>query len=247
MSTAAPATKTHSLPLLAATLTKSVPLALEARLLTFQVESKARLEFLAGQFIRIEMKLNGSIVPLVYSIASPPGEDNRFELCLKVGKKGSPADLLCALHEGAEIRFAQPQGIFVLQQPAENHVFLAAGTGIAPIRSMVHWLMNEPAHHRNSQVWLLYGARDPESLFFHAEFLQLAQRHPTFHYTPILSRPQKEWNGASGYVQHHLHSIAPRSAHAYLCGPPAMIHSASHALHELGWPENLIHYDRNEF
>jgi len=57
LSTAAPATKTHSLPLLAATLTKSVPLALEARLLTFQVESKARLEFLAGQFIRIEMKL----------------------------------------------------------------------------------------------------------------------------------------------------------------------------------------------
>jgi len=142
MSTAAPATKTHSLPLLAATLTKSVPLALEARLLTFQVESKARLEFLAGQFIRIEMKLNGSIVPLVYSIASPPGEDNRFELCLKVGKKGSPADLLCALHEGAEIRFAQPQGIFVLQQPAETMSFLP------PVRHCAHPLHGPLADER---------------------------------------------------------------------------------------------------
>ena len=125
MSTAAPATKKRSLPLFAATLTKSVPLASEARLLTFQAESESRLEFLAGQFIRIEVKLNGSVVPLVYSIASPPGEGNRFELCLKVGKKGSPADCLCALGEGTEIRFSQPQGVFVLHQPAENHVFLA--------------------------------------------------------------------------------------------------------------------------
>lgn len=247
MSSAAPATKTHSRSLLTAKLAKSVPLASEARLLTFQVESKSRLEFLAGQFIRIEVKLNGGVVSLIYSIASPPGVDNRFELCLKPGKKGSPADYLCELREGTEIHFSQPQGIFVLQRPAENQVFLAAGTGIAPIRSMVHWLMSEPSHHRGSQVWLLYGARDPESLFFHAEFLQLARRHPTFHYTPILSRPQKEWNGASGYVQHHLHSIAPRSAHAYLCGPPAMIRSASDSLHELGWPESLIHYDRNDF
>jgi len=247
MSSAAPATKTHSLSPLAATLTKSVPLASEARLLTFQVEHKSRLEFLAGQFIRIEVKLNGNVIPLVYSIASPPGEDNRFELCLKPGKKGSPTEHLCMLGEGTEIHFSQPQGVFVLQQPAEKHVFLAAGTGIAPIRSMVHWLMSEPSHHRGSQVWLLFGARDPESLFFHSEFLQLAQRHPTFHYTPILSRPQKEWDGASGYVQHHLHGIPPQSAHAYLCGPPAMIRSASHSLHGLGWPANLIHYDRNEF
>src|SRR5258708_36455163 len=120
MSSGAPATKTHSLSLLAATLTKSVPLASEARLLTFQVESTSRLEFLAGQFIRVEVKLNGSVVPLIYSIASPPGEDNRFELCLKPGKKGSPADCLCALGEGSEIRFSQPQGVFVLQQPAET-------------------------------------------------------------------------------------------------------------------------------
>jgi ferredoxin-NADP reductase len=246
MSFAAPATKTHSLSLLTATLVKSVPLPAEGRLLTFQAEGPSRLEFLAGQFVRIEVTLNGNVVPLVYSIASPPGKDNRFEICLKSGKKGSPADGLCALREGAEIRFSRPQGVFVLQPLAENHVFLAAGTGIAPIRSMVHWLMSEPRHHRGSQVWLLYGARDPESLFFHAEFLHLAERHPTFHYTPILSRPQKEWNGASGYVQHHLHGIVPGSAHAYLCGPPAMIHSASHSLHELGWPKSFIHYDRNE-
>jgi ferredoxin-NADP reductase len=247
MSFAAPATNTQSLSLLTATLAKSVPLASEGRLLTFQVMGTSQLEFLAGQYVRIEAKLNGNVVSLVYSIASPPGQDNRFELCLKPGKKGSSGDYLCALREGEEIRFSRPQGVFVLHQPAENQVFLAAGTGIAPIRSMVHWLMSKPEHHRGSQVWLLYGARDPESLFFHAEFLHLAQQHSTFHYTPILSRPQKEWNGASGYVQHHLHDIAPNSAHAYLCGPPAMIHSASHSLHELGWPENVIHYERNEF
>jgi len=96
-----------------------------------------------------------------------------------------------------------------LQQPAENHVFLAAGTGIAPIRSMVHWLMNEPDHHRKfAGLAALWRKGSGISVLSRGVFT-ISATASNVHYTPILSRPQKEWNGASGYVQHHLHSILP--------------------------------------
>jgi CDP-4-dehydro-6-deoxyglucose reductase len=212
------------------------------RLLTFEVPDKVRLEFLPGQSIRIELPVDGKIVSLAYSIASSPGPGNRFELCVKAGKKGSPPERLFGLREGEQIRFYPPQGDFVLRQLKEDTIFLAAGTGIAPIRSMIHSLMPENGQH---SVQLLFGTRDVESLFFHSEFLALAQRHSRFQYLPILSRPEESWKGARGHVQHHLAGVLPQSGHVYLCGPPQMVRSASAALSQLGWPERLIHFDRD--
>jgi ferredoxin-NADP reductase len=255
---AAPAQEPRSVPLLNATLIKSVPLSPSAHHLTFRVESEEMLEFLPGQSIRIEVPMQGSSMPFPYSIASPPREDNCFELCLRRGSKGSAAARLCELNEGMQVRSTRPRGVFVLQQPASHAVFLAAGTGIAPIRSMLHWLLKKNKHrqsdgresdgNQDSRIWLIFGARDAESLFFDHEFLQLAHRHSNFHYVPTLSRPHGNWNGARGYVQDHLHHLplSPGAIHAYLCGPGAMISSARKSLDHYGWPDDLVHYDRHD-
>src|SRR5438128_7697089 len=137
---AAPVKEQRSVPLLNATLIKSVPLSSSAHHLTFRVESEEMLEFLPGQSIRIEVPIQGSSMPFPYSIASAPRGDNCFELCLRRGSKGSAAARLCELNEGMQVRSTRPRGVFVLQQPVSDAVFLAAGTGIAPIRSMLHWL-----------------------------------------------------------------------------------------------------------
>lgn len=244
----APATEKHPVPLLDATLIRSVPLSSCAQHLTFQVEREERLEFLPGQSVRIEMPMHGSPISFAYSIASSPRGDNRFELCLKRGNKGSAADSLCELKEGTQIRSTRPQGAFVLQEPAADAIFLAAGTGIAPIRSMVHWLMRFN-DDRSSRVWLVFGARNNDSLFFDDEFLRLARQHSNFHYIPTLSSPDSQWAGACGYVQDHLHSVVHCAApiHAYVCGPAVMVSSVRRSLTEHGWPDDLVHYDRHEF
>ena len=222
----------------------SVPLSSEARLLTLRVESGSPLAFLPGQSIRIEQELDGKAVALVYSIASPPGTDNCFELCVKPGRKGSPADRLCSTRVGAELRISRPQGDFVVQQRCPASLFLAAGTGIAPIRSMIHSLAGTGRH----DLCLIFGARSMESLFFHSEFVDLASRNSDFRYVPVLSRPHQAWTGASGYVQHHLDSLSRTpDAQAYLCGPPAMVETTSRILLEQGWPEEMIHYERNGY
>jgi phenol hydroxylase P5 protein len=242
MSSTAPAPEKYAPYSLSATLVKSQPLTAEVRLLTLEIENASRLEYLPGQSIRVEQELNGKLVPLAYSIASPPGSGNCIELCIKPGRKGSPADRLCALQVGAQLRVSPPQGGFTLQPAEAASLFLAAGTGIAPIRSMIHWLFRQNA---GQSVTLIFGAKDADSLFFHDEFLDLAGRHANFHYVPVLSRPQEGWSGARGYVQNHLSGISSQAARAYLCGPPAMVQSASRSLAELGWPEHLIHFERN--
>jgi len=244
MSSAASAPEKPPLSLLSATLVNSAPLSPEVRLLTLRVESGSPLAFLPGQCVRIEQELDGKLVPLVYSIASAPRADNCFELCVKPGRKGSPADHLCSTRVGAELRISRPQGDFVVQQRSPASLFLAAGTGIAPIRSMIHSLAGTDQH----EICLIFGARSMESLFFHSEFLALASRNPGFRYVPVLSRPHEAWTGASGYVQHHLDGVSRTlDAHAYLCGPLAMVESASRILVEQGWPEEMIHYERNGY
>src|SRR5579859_1853335 len=198
------ATEKPSLSLLNATLVNSVPLSPEVRLLTLRVESGSSLEFLPGQRVHIEQEFGGRVVPLVYSIASPPRSDNCLELCVKPGSKGSPADHLCSTRVGAQLRISRPQGGFVVQKRGPSSLFLAAGTGIAPIRSMIHSLAGTGQH----ELCLIFGARSMESLFFHSEFVDLADRHLNFRYVPVLSRPHEAWPGANGYVQHHLHSVS---------------------------------------
>ncbi len=244
MSSAASATEKVPLSLLNATLVDSVPLSQEVRLLTLRVENGSPLGFLPGQCVRIEQELDGKLVPLVYSIASAPRADNCLELCVKPGRKGSPADRLCSTPVGAELLISRPQGGFVVQQKSPASLFLAAGTGIAPIRSMIHSLAGTDRH----ELCLIFGARSMESLFFHSEFLALASRNSDFRYVPVLSRPHEAWTGASGYVQHHLDAVSRTpDARAYLCGPFAMVESASRILVEQGWPQEMIHYERNGY
>ncbi|HEV3037593.1 MAG TPA: FAD-binding oxidoreductase [Candidatus Angelobacter sp.] len=244
----APAKEEISEQLLNATLIKSVPLSSSAHHLTFRVESEEPLEFLPGQSICLEVAAQGDSTPSPYSIASAPCGDNSFELCLRRGAKGSAAARLCDLHEGTQVRSTRPKGVFVLQQPAGDTVFLAAGTGIAPIRSMIHWLLRNTERRSEARVGLIFGARDRESLFFHHEFLELTGKHTNFHYLPTLSRPSANWHGACGYVQDHLHRLQPNpeNAHAYLCGPAAMITSARQALNEQGWPEKRVHHEKHD-
>jgi CDP-4-dehydro-6-deoxyglucose reductase len=210
-------------------------------LLTFAAAHGA-LDFKPGQSIGLDLPVNGKTVSLSYSIASPPGAGGSFDLCIKAGRKGSLPERLLNLQPGMQIAFSFPRGDFLLQEVDEERIFLAAGTGIAPIRSMLHWLMREHGRHRLS---LLFGARDRQSLLFHSEFLALAREDPRFQYLPVLSRPQGEWSGARGHVHHHLTGILPPSGQVYVCGPLEMIRSATSTLSHIGWPSESIHYDRD--
>jgi ferredoxin-NADP reductase len=181
-----------------------------------------------------------------YSIASAPGENGHLAFCLNRVEEGFMSNYLCGLEEGAQISFQGPFGSFILRPPLRDSVLIATGTGIAPFRSMLHWLLADAERHQGHQFWLLFGARTVPDLYYREEFERLGGEHDNFHFLPTLSRAGEEWKGLRGYVQQHLGEIVGMRTdmHAYICGLDKMVKANRELLKELGWDRTAIRYER---
>jgi ferredoxin-NADP reductase len=232
---------------LTARLIRSVPLSEQTKHLEFETLNIPRFGFVAGQWLSLKAnKADGEEITRAYSIASPPADDNRFALCLNRVQDGFMSNFLCDMKEGAEITCQGPFGDFILRPPLRDTLFIATGTGIAPFRSMLHWLLADPSRHEGRQLWLLFGSRYEKNIYYHDEFLRLAQAHANFHYLPTLSRGGPEWKGLRGYVQEHVLDIVKghTDLHAYICGLDKMIKANRELLKSLGCDRKAIRYER---
>jgi len=236
-----------SFQILTARLTRSLSLSEQTKHLEFEVPGITRFGFVAGQWLSCKTnKPDGEEITRAYSIASPPGDDNHFALCLNRVQDGFMSNFLCNMREGQEIRCQGPFGDFILRPPLRNTIFIATGTGIAPFRSMLHWLLADPARHQNKQFWLVFGNRRDKDIYYHDEFLRLAAQHPNLHYLPTLSRAGPDWQGLHGYVQDHVSAIVRgrTDVHAYICGLDKMIKANRDLLKGLGWDRKSILYEK---
>jgi ferredoxin-NADP reductase len=217
------------------------------RHLEFEIEGAPGFGFVAGQWLSFKAnKPDGEEITRAYSIASPPGDDNRFALCLNRVQDGFMSNFLCDMREGQEISCQGPFGDFILRPPLRDTVFIATGTGIAPFRAMLHWLLADDSRHQGNQLSLVFGNRTERDIYYHDEFLALAGKHANFHYLPTLSRGAPDWQGLRGYVQQHLPGIAQgrTGMHAYICGLDKMIKANRDLLKGLGWDRKSILYEK---
>ncbi|HKS73086.1 MAG TPA: FAD-dependent oxidoreductase [Terriglobales bacterium] len=230
-----------------ARLTRAVPLSDFTKHLEFEFPTLTRFGFVAGQWLSLKAnKPDGEEITRAYSIASPPDDLNRFALCLNRVQDGFMSNYLCDLNVGAELPCQGPFGDFILRPPMEDTIFIATGTGIAPFRSMLHWLLGDESRHLGKQLWLVFGSRHEKDIYYHQEFLQLAEQHENFHYRPTLSRGGPEWTGLRGYVQEHVPGIVGGRSdmHAYICGLDKMIKANRDLLKGLGWDRKSIRYEK---
>ena len=215
--------------------------------LEFEMENTSRFGFVPGQWLSLKhTKTDGEEITRAYSIASPPGENGRFALCLNRVQQGFMSNFLCDMKQGDEISCQGPFGDFILRLPMRDTIFIATGTGIAPFRSMLHWLLPEPSRHEGRQLWLLFGSRTEQDIYYHSEFSQLSREHENFHYLPTLSRGASDWQGLRGYVQEHVAEIAAgrNDMHAYVCGLEKMIRANRDLLKSFGWDRKSIRYEK---
>jgi ferredoxin-NADP reductase len=228
-------------------LVRSISLSAQTKHLEFEVPALPRFGFVAGQWLSFKTnKPDGEEITRAYSIASSPGENNRLALCLNRVQDGFMSNFLCDLQEGQEISCQGPFGDFILRPPLRDTVFIATGTGVAPFRSMLHWLLADPVRHQDKRLTLLFGNRTEKDIYYHEEFVDLAARHPNFSYLPTLSRGASEWQGLRGYVQEHLPEIVQRRTdmHAYICGLDKMVKANRELLKGLGWDRKAILYEK---
>jgi ferredoxin-NADP reductase len=230
-----------------AVLRRALELAPDTKHLEWEVVEGGAFEFVAGQFVSLTLKQDGHSHTRAYSIASPPRGDNRFELCLNRVPGGQSSNYLCDLEPGAVLEINGPHGYFNVRYPIENDVvFVATGTGLAPIRSMLADLLASEklgAH----QAWLLFGTRTEQSILYRDELESWARAHGNFHFVPTLTRPGPEWRGKTGRVQERLRELfqGRKDMTAYICGLRAMVDDVRRMLREeWGWERARIRSEK---
>jgi ferredoxin-NADP reductase len=232
---------------LGARVLRSMALSEFTKHIELEVNGVTRFGFVPGQWLSVKVNTpDGEEMTRAYSIASPPSENGHFAFCLNRVQDGFMSNYLCNLEAGAKIEFQGPFGDFTLRPPLRDTVFIATGTGIAPFRSMLHWLLAEKEHHQDRRFWLLFGARHQQDIYYREEFGNLAARHDNFHFLPTLSRANDDWKGLRGYVQQHLGEIVGMRSdmHAYICGLDKMVKANRDLLKTLGWDRTSIRYEK---
>lgn len=210
---------------------------------TWEVTGPRAFTFTAGQFISLHLERNGVDDVRPYSLASAPAPDNRFDLCLNRVPGGYFSNYLCDLSPGAAIEFEGPFGFFVPREPLRDSVFVATGTGIAPIRGLLQEIFRRGT---DRQIWLVFGVRYPETILYRAQFEALATRQPNFHFWPTLSRAPADWRGRCGYVQTQVEPLVSErpDLDLYICGLKAMVDDLRQRLKARGLDRKQIRYEK---
>ncbi len=210
----------------------------------FEAADRERFEFTPGQHLRLSLRQGGFQEDRYYSIASAPGEDNRFELAVYVGDDAG-GRFLRELEPGDELRAWGPAGDFALRRPLRDSVFVATGAGITPLRSMLESLLQSAQGRRFE---LLYGARSPERILYRERFEKLAREYENFEFYPTVTQPGPDWRGDAGRVQGRLESTVKGRESAvdiYFCGRPEMIAQCCELLRSRGVGSDALLYERH--
>lgn len=209
----------------------------------FRLAEPPSIEFKAGQFVIVNVpKEDGGTVKRAYSVASPPHESQTIELAIQKVEGGLASTYFWKLKEGDPVSISGPHGNFLLKEPLDyDPVFMATGTGVAPLRAMIKHLF-----HINftRDVWLLFGCRYEHALLYESEFRSLTNLRHNFHYIPTVSRP-KEWHGEVGHIQQTFQKIITEYANkeVYLCGWLEVVKAVCQDLQAFGVPKEKLHYE----
>lgn len=191
----------------------------------------AGFAFLAGQYVDVT---GPGGVKRSYSVASDMRTaDKQLELHIRHVDGGAMSDYwFHAAKVNDLLRFRGPLGTFFLRELAGlDLIFLATGTGYAPVHAMLKRLDALEPSARPASTRLLWGGRVPQDIY--AEPSDCAA---DVQFMPVLSRADAAWAGARGHVQDVLLSLRPSLANTvvYACGSDAMIHAARSALTAAG-------------
>ncbi|MEO7741865.1 MAG: CDP-6-deoxy-delta-3,4-glucoseen reductase [Usitatibacter sp.] len=194
----------------------------DVAVISLRLPAGERLQFLAGQYIDILMK-DGK--RRSFSMANAPHDDQFLQLHVRKTPGGAFSKYVFEeMKERAILRFEGPLGTFYLREDGDRpYIFVAGGTGFAPIKAQIEHLLH---HGADRPIVLYWGARSRKDLYLHDLPTEWQRRHANFTYIPVLSDVVGEdaWQGRVGLVhQAVLDDFASLSGYqVYACGTPGM-------------------------
>ena len=191
-----------------------------------KLPANERLQFLAGQYIEFILKDGAR---RSFSMANAPHDDEFLQLHVRHVPGGAFTDhVFKTMKERDILRFEGPLGSFFLHEAEKPIVFVASGTGFAPIKAIVESAVKKGIARPMTLYW---GARRPKDLYLDALPRKWAADHPEqFKYVPVISDglPEDAWSGRTGFVHRAVMADLPdlSGVQVYACGVPIMVDSA---------------------
>lgn len=198
---------------------------------------KQQVRFLAGQHVEV---IGPGGARRAYSIAHAPRTDGEIELHVRLLEGGVLSSWFEHAAANDLLRIYGPLGTFVQRDAANQHVvFLATGTGIAPVVAHLEALAQLPQDRAPRSVSVYWGNRTEADLYWQPDAASRC------HFVPVLSAADHRWSGARGHVQDVFLSVAQPldEVMVYACGSDVMIHSSRSLLVERGLDERRFHAD----
>jgi len=220
----------------------------DIKAVVFRLKEPAKIDFKAGQYVQLETKPYGKIKQTTvraYSISSKPEDDTLVELIIRLVPEG-----ICTtwvhnfLQVGEEVNLTGPFGDFYIRDTQADMIFIAGGSGKAPIKSMLQHLQ---VVGTNRKMTYFFGARTEKDLYLTELFKGFEQVFPDFQYIPVLSKCDDAglYCARSGYIMPYIKEVLrdPENTEAYMCGSPGMLEACRKELRNLGVPDNKIYFD----
>jgi Na+-transporting NADH:ubiquinone oxidoreductase subunit F len=216
--------------------------------LRIELKNPNHIEFIAGQYVQLDSKpyRGREEVMRAYSVSSPPSNSTIVDLIIRLVPDGICTTWVFeVLKENEPVTLSGPYGKFQLSKTQAPILFIAGGSGMAPIWSILRD-MKEKGNTRKAAYF--FGAQTRADLFYMEELKQFEKENGWFSFVPALSNAadDKEWTGERGLITDVLgRSVPDCSKHeAYLCGSPGMIDACLRVLKTNGLTEGNIYYDK---
>lgn len=208
------------------------------------VQLEQPIPYKAGQFANVAIEGLPGVIRS-YSFATPSHRDARVTFIIRKVPGGPMSSLVNdADLVGRAVRVDGPVGDFWLRASDAPILFVAGGSGLAPILAILKEAM---AAGLTRSVTLLFGAREARDLYALDEIGAIAKAWGgSFRFVPVLSAAEADttWTGERGLVTEKIPALLEDGAHGYLCGPPVMIDGAIELLLQKGVSRDHIHFDR---
>lgn len=199
--------------------------------------------FQAGQYINLFVEIGNIRTSRPYSLSSAPHQTGYYEITVRRVDSGFVSNyLLDELKIGDRLVSTSPAGHFY-HNPlfhGEDLVFLAGGSGITPLMSMIREATDRGL---GRNIHLFYGNRWTDDILFQGELEDRAARHSNFRLTNVISEPPPGYAGHCGFLSKEILKEALDHASAktfYLCGPESMYRFCLGELEALDIPGRKI-------
>ena len=207
-----------------------------------------KMEFRAGQFIRLGMEIDGEVIARPYSLVNAPHEE-QLEIFFNIVPDGPLSPRLAALEPGDPIKlWSSVNGFLVVEEVPEcKHLWmLATGTGVGPFVSI---LKTELPWQRFEKVLLAYSVRHESELIYSEQINDVVvRRGEQFCFVPVITReivagavnvriPSALQDGRLEELAGEL--ITPQQSHVMMCGSSAMIQTVFAELEKRGLKKHL--------